>query len=96
MKNLPFVMLAVALLFAFTAFDAETTLAQTAKWVDSASGSDGNTGNSQANAYQTLQAAINNSISGTADSRSIINVLDGTFLGTPPNQSRWIHHHHLN
>jgi hypothetical protein len=72
----------VAFAFASAICGSGAALAQTVKWVNPNFGDDNNNGNTQANAYQTLQAAINNSTSGTAVSRSIINVLDGTYLGT--------------
>jgi parallel beta-helix repeat protein len=51
----------------------------TTKWVDQISGSDGNDGNTEATAYASLQHAINNSRSGTAATRSIIYVKNGTY-----------------
>jgi parallel beta-helix repeat protein len=59
--------------------DAENAVAQTTKWVDQAGGSDGNNGNTAATAYASLQHAINNSVSGTAATRSIIYVKNGTY-----------------
>jgi len=53
--------------------------AQTTKWVDQSGGSDADDGNSEATAYATLQFAIDNSTSGTAATRSVINVKDGTY-----------------
>jgi len=54
--------------------------AQTTKWVDQAVGSDANNGNTEATAYATLQFAIDNSSSGTDDTRrSVINVKDGIY-----------------
>jgi len=53
--------------------------AATLKWVDQAGGGDGNDGNTEATAYATLQTAIDNSSSGDAGQRSVINVKDGTY-----------------
>ena len=54
----------------------------TEKWVDQSGGSDGNDGNTELTAYATLQFAINNSVSGTAGTPSIIHVKNGTYETT--------------
>jgi len=60
----------------------------TIKWVDAANGSDSNDGNTEATAFQTLQKALNESVSGNAANRSYIYIKDGTYgtqglTGTP-------------
>lgn len=54
----------------------------TEKWVDQTGGSDSDDGNTEGTAYLTLQHAINESNSGTAETRSIIHVKDGTYETT--------------
>ncbi len=54
----------------------------TVKWVDQLSGSDANDGNTETTAYASLQHAINNSRSGAAANRAIINVKNGTYGAT--------------
>ena len=58
------------------------TASATEKWVDQASGSDANDGNTELTAYATLQFAIDNSFSGTVVTRSLIHVKDGTYETT--------------
>ena len=52
------------------------------KWVDQAGGSDANDGDTEATAYASLQFAIDNSVSGTVGTPSIIHVKDGTYETT--------------
>ena len=54
----------------------------TEKWVDQAGGSDASDGNSEATAYATLQFAIDNSVSGTVGTPSVIHVKDGAYETT--------------
>ncbi|MEK7727593.1 MAG: right-handed parallel beta-helix repeat-containing protein, partial [candidate division KSB1 bacterium] len=74
-KKIYVLMLTLALLMSA----AGITLAQTTKWVDQVNGNDGNDGNGAATAYASLQVALNNSQSGTAATRSLINVKNGTY-----------------
>ena len=54
----------------------------TEKWVDQAGGSNSNGGDTETNAYATLQYAINNSNPGNETTQSIIHVKDGTYETT--------------
>ncbi|MCA9733386.1 right-handed parallel beta-helix repeat-containing protein, partial [candidate division KSB1 bacterium] len=56
--------------------------AQSTKWVDQSGGNDANDGNTEATAYASLQYAVDNSISGTSTTQSVINVKDGTYEAT--------------
>lgn len=78
-KRITLRLLAAAFTLAVLMNAAGLALAQTTKWVDQANGSDSNNGNTEATAYASLQVALNNSLSGTAASRSIIYVKNGTY-----------------
>jgi len=78
-KGFYWMRLAVALAFAVLICIAETVSAQTTKWVDQTNGNDSNSGNMEATAYASLQAALNNSQSGAATARSIIYVKSGEY-----------------
>ena len=81
-KRISLRLLAAAFALAVLMNAAGMALAQTTKWVDQANGSDSNNGNTEATAYASLQVALNNSLSGTAASRSVIRVKNGTYSAT--------------
>ena len=70
---------ACGLVFACIAISALPLQAETTKWVDQSEGNDVNDGDTEATAYATLQKAIDSSVTGTAATRSIINVKNGTY-----------------